>query len=77
MILDAINSKLEEIIKIHSSLPTWIPLSKPYAIECGYKTLDGLRKYCYNNLPPDKFVKKGNSWFIHVSVIHQVKRKIV
>ncbi len=44
MVLDSINAKLEEIRKIHSAMPTWIPLSKPYAIECGYKTLDFLRK---------------------------------
>ena len=77
MILDIINTKLDYIMNIHSSLPTWTPLSKPYAIECGYKSVDGLRKWCYTNLPPDKFVKKGKSWYIHISALHQVKRKIV
>ena len=52
MLLDRIDQKLNEILQIHRSLPTWIPLSQQYAEECGYKTIDGLRKWCYNNLPP-------------------------
>lgn len=77
MLLDRIESKLDEILSIHESLPTWTPISKPYAEECGYKTIDGLRKWCYNNLPPEKFEKRGKNWFIHVSVLHLVKRKAV
>ena len=75
MLLNKIYESLEEILAIHEALPTWLPLSKDYALECGYKTVDGLRKYCYNNLPPDKFEKRGNNWYIHVSVLHHVKRK--
>lgn len=77
MLLDRIDAKLDEILAIHTALPTWIPLSKDYAFECGYKTIDGLRKWCYNNLPPEKFEKHGKNWYIHVSVIHFVKRKEV
>lgn len=77
MLLDKIHSQLAELLAIHKALPTWIPLSKYYAHECGYKTIDGLRKYCFNNLPPDKFEKRGKNWYIHVSVIHYVKRKVV
>lgn len=77
MLLESINDKLEEILLIHKSLPKWIPLTKVYANECGYTTLDGLRKWCFNNLPPDKFEKYGKNWYIHISVIHFVKRKIV
>lgn len=77
MLLDQINFKLDEILAIHEALPTWLPLSKEYALECGYKTIDGLRNYCFRNLPPDKFEKRGNKWYIHVSVIHYVKRKAV
>lgn len=77
MILDAIHEKLDEILKIHHALPTWISLSKEYANECGYKTLDGFRKWCYNNLPPEKFEKRGKNWYIHRSVLHSVKRKLV
>lgn len=77
MILDEINSKLDEILNIHNALPTWIPLTKLFANECGYKSIDGLRKWCYNNLHPDTFVKHGKNWFIHKSVIHKVKRKLV
>ena len=77
MLLNQIDSKLNEILAIHQALPTWIPLSKQYANECGYQTIDGLRKWCYNNLPPEKFEKRGKNWFIHISVIHYVKRKLV
>jgi len=77
MIFDEINSKLDEILKIHDALPTWLPLTKQYAHECGYKSIDGLRKWCYNNLNPDKFQKIGKNWYIHISVIHRVKRKSV
>lgn len=75
MVFDEINKKLDEILRIHDSLPTWIPLSKEYANECGYQTIDGLRKWCYHNLSPEKFEKRGKNWYIHVSVIHFVKRK--
>jgi len=77
MIFDEINIKLDEILKIHNALPKWIPLTKQYANECGYKSIDGLRKWCYNNLNPDTFKKIGKGWYIHVSVIHRVKRKLV
>ena len=77
MIFDDINSKLDEILKVHTALPTWIPLSKQYAIECGYKSIDGLRKWCYSNLPPESFQKHGKNWYIHVSAIHLIKRKSV
>lgn len=77
MILDSINYKLDELLKIHDALPTWMPLSAEYAKECGYKTIDGLRKWCFNNLPPDKFEKRGKSWYIHRSQLHRVKRKLV
>jgi len=77
MLLDTINTKLDEILAIHESLPTWIPLSQSYAEECGYKTIDGLRKWCYTNLSPEKFEKHGKNWYIHVSVLHLIKRKAV
>lgn len=77
MIFDVINDKLDEILSIHQALPQWLPLSSEYAKECGYKTIDGLRKWCYNNLPPEKFQKRGKNWYIHISVIHYVKTKIV
>lgn len=77
MVLDQINMKLDEILSIHHALPTWIPLTKEYAKECNYQSIDGLRKWCYKNLPPEKFEKHGKNWFIHVSVIHLVKRKVV
>ncbi len=77
MIFNEILVKIDHILDIHKALPTWIPLTKDYANECGYKTLDGLRKWCYNNLPPDDFQKKGKHWYIHISAIHLVKRRMV
>lgn len=77
MIMEEINTKLDTILQIHSALPSWLPLTKEYANECGYKTIDGLRKWCYNNLSPDEFRQKGKYWYIHRSAIHLVKRKVV
>ena len=77
MIHEQINNKLDEILRIHNALPKWLPLTKEYARECGYTTLDGLRKWCFNNLPPDKFEQHGKYWYIHISVVHFVKRKVV
>jgi len=77
MVLDEINTKMDEILSIHKALPEWLPLTKEYAIECKYKTLDGLRKWCYNNLPPEQFKKRGKKWYVHISAIHFVKRRVV
>ena len=72
--IEEIKSFLKEILAIHKSLPTWIPLSAKYAEECGYKTIDGLRTHCKNNIHPDHFKKFGKNWYLHVSVLHHVKR---
>ncbi len=77
MVLDEINAKMDVILSIHKALPSWMPLTREYAIECGYKTLDGLRKWCYNNLPPEQFEKRGRNWYIHISALHFVKRRVV
>lgn len=73
--LESIESKLDEVLALHRSLPTWYPITREFATECGYKTIDGLRKWCYNNLHPDDFVKRGKYWFIHVSSLPHVKMK--
>ena len=77
MLLDQINSKLDEILQIHKSLPTWIPVSKHFSQECGYKTIDGFRKWCLNNLGPDEFKKLGSHWHVNIAVLHKCKRKVV
>ena len=77
MVLERIETKLNQILAIHNALPTWFPLTQQYAEECGYKTIAGLRKWCYKNLNPDIFQKKGKNCFIHISVLHIVKRKAV
>jgi len=74
MIFEIILEEIREIKKIHKALPEWTPLSKNYAKECGYKTIDGLRNHCLNKLHPDYFKKIENKWYIHISVLHQVKR---
>jgi hypothetical protein len=72
--IENIEDLIKEVLAIHKSLPQWIPLSAKYAEECGYKTIDGLRTHCKNNIHPDQFQKFGNKWYIHVSVLHHVKR---
>ena len=74
--IDLIENKLEAILQIHEALPTWTPLSKRYAKECGYKTIDGLRAYCLNNINPDHFQKFDGKWYLHVSILHKVKRRV-
>lgn len=73
---DRLEEKIDTILALHRSLPTWYPLTKEYATECGYKTVEGLKKWCYNNLHPDDFVKRGKHWFIHVRSLPQIKRKV-
>ena len=74
MIFETILEKLDRVLEIHKSLPEWTPLSKMYAKECGYKTIDGLRNYCLKHIHPDFFKKIEGKWYIHISVLHQVKR---
>lgn len=70
-----INKKLDQILALHRSLPTWYPVNNEFAKECGYKTTEGLQKWCYNNLPPSDFVKKGKGWYIHVKSLPHVKMR--
>jgi len=71
--LESIESKLDDVLALHRALPTWYPITREFAAECGYKTMDGLRKWCYNNLHPDDFVKRGKHWFIHIGSLPMVK----
>lgn len=65
----SIFQKLENLEKkvnmIINNSPEWIPLSKKTAEQKGYKTVDGFRKYCINNVHPSKFQKIGKSWHLH------------
>lgn len=70
-----LNQKLDSILILHRSLPQWYPITQDFASECGYKTMEGLRKWCYNNLNPDDFVKKGKLWYISVKSLPHVKMK--
>lgn len=72
---ESINEKLDSILAIHSSVPEWYPLTGQYAKEKGYASIDGLRKWCINNLHPDLFVKKGKHWYVHKSALSSVKMK--
>lgn len=71
--LESIDAKLDGILAIHRALPEWYPITREFATECGYKTIDGLRKWCYNNLNPDDFVKRGKLWYINVKSLPLVK----
>lgn len=70
-----LNDKLDTILILHRSLPQWYPITHEFATECGYKTLDGLRKWCYNNLNPEDFVKRGKLWYINIKSLPIVKIK--
>jgi hypothetical protein len=73
--IEVMEAKIDAILAIHRSLPTWYPITQEFATECGYKTIDGLRKWCYNNLNPDDFVKRGKFWYIHVKSLPLVKMR--
>lgn len=73
--LNDINAKIDKILSIHRSLPEWYPINMEVAKECGYKSLDGLRKWCYKNLPPDDFVKRGHLWYVNIRSLHSLKSK--
>lgn len=70
-----INAKLDDILTIHRSLPEWYPVNNEFARECGYRTTEGLQKWCFNNLPPSDFIKKGKGWFINIKSLARVKMK--
>lgn len=72
---EELNNKLDQVLKIHKSLPEWYPITKIFADECGYRTVWGLTKWCRSNLSPDDFVKRGKFWFIHVRSLSHVKMK--
>lgn len=71
--IESIDEKLDQILMIHNALPKWFPLTKDFALECGYKTVDGLRRHCYSHLPPDDFVKKGKLWYVSVRALPHIK----
>jgi len=71
-----LNEKLDTILIIHRSLPQWYPITQDFATECGYKTLDGLRKWCYKNLNPNDFLKRGKLWYINIKSLPLVKAKV-
>ena len=70
-----LNEKLDTILIIHRSLPQWYPITREFSAECGYKTVDGLRKWCYNNLNPNDFLKRGKLWYINIKSLPLVKAK--
>lgn len=73
--IQALDDKVKQIEMIHNALPEWYPITSVFAKECGYKTTDGLQKWCYRNLPPNDFVKKSKLWYISIRALHQVKLK--
>jgi len=74
--LNQILFELGEIKSYIKSLPEWTPISKQVAIDKGYKTTDGLRKWCENNLHPDDFQKFGRVWHIRTAVFQRIKNKM-
>lgn len=68
-----LHDKLDQVLSIHKSLPKWYPITKMFAIECGYKTMDGLRRWCISNLPPSDFMKHGKHWYISANALPTVK----
>jgi hypothetical protein len=68
--------RLDTIESYISSLPEWIQLTKSLATERGFKTVDGLRKHCFNTLHHDDMRQINGKWHIKTAVIHHIKPKI-
>lgn len=80
MLIDRVKTlenEVEFLKENFAAIPTWIPLTLEFAKDCKYKTLDGLRRWCYKNLSPDEFVKKDRFWFIHKKALAKTKQKRV
>ncbi len=63
--IDILENKIDTILDILGVQPEWHPLSLAMADKTGYKTIDGLRKWCERNIHPDYFRKIGKVWHIH------------
>ena len=63
--IETLEEKIDMMLDILGMQPDWYPLSLNLANRAGYKTVDGLRKWCLNNIHPDYFKKFGKTWHIH------------
>lgn len=59
-----IRSEIDAMNNFFRALPDWYPIGIDLAHQYGYRTVDGLRKWCTNNVHPDDFVKRGKNWFL-------------
>jgi len=63
--IERLEYKLDLTLEILGAQPEWFPLATKLADDAGYETVDGLRKWCQNNIHPDYFKKFGRLWHIH------------
>lgn len=64
-IFEKIENLETKINYLFGCFPEWIPLSSKLLESTGYKSVDGLRKYCITNIHPEKFKKFGRQYHIH------------
>ena len=63
--IEILENKIDMMLDILGMQPEWYPLSLSLANRMGYKTVDGLRKWCARNIHPDYFKQIGKIWHIH------------
>jgi hypothetical protein len=63
--LDIIKDQLDAMMHLLGALPEWYPLTLTLAQGAGYDTVDGLRKWCKNNIHPDYCKQIGKMWHVH------------
>ncbi len=63
--IEVLEEKIDLILDILGMHPDWYPLSLNLANRVGYKSVDGLRKWCTRNIHPDYFRQIGKTWHIH------------
>lgn len=59
-----IRNEINALNNVFIALPDWYPLGADLACQYGYRTVDGLRKWCINNIHPEDFIKRGKNWFL-------------
>lgn len=75
-IFETILQRLDDIEEHFVAMPEWIPITKEFARQNGYKTVDGLRIWCQKHLPPDQFDKRENRWCVNKTAVRLIKNKI-
>ncbi len=77
MLIDRVEALENDMQIIKQILPEWIPLNKEFATSKGFKSTNGLRRWCLKNLSPHEFEQKGRKWYVHKTALAKISLKMV